>query len=83
MQSGASDAKIGIVILSLAMGMMNNTLSPVGAEAVSLTFVTGDLNRIGSHLALAVKRRPCKTRRDHGLPILTAPAFWRACGPAS
>jgi uncharacterized membrane protein YoaK (UPF0700 family) len=38
------------------MGLMNNTLSRVGAEAVSLTFVTGTLNRLGSHLALAVKR---------------------------
>lgn len=58
MQPGSLDAKTGIVTLSLAMGMMNNTLSRVGSEGVSLTFVTGDLNRVGSHLALAVKRAP-------------------------
>jgi uncharacterized membrane protein YoaK (UPF0700 family) len=54
-QLGALDAAVGIAILSLAMGMMNATLSKVGGEAVSLTFVTGDLLRVGSHLALAVQ----------------------------
>ena len=57
-QLGALDAAVGIAILSLAMGMMNATLSKVGGEAVSLTFVTGDLSRVGSHLALAVQRAP-------------------------
>jgi len=60
MQPGSLDVKIGIATLSLAMGMMNNTLSRVGSEAVSLTFVTGDLNRIGSHLALSLKRAPLR-----------------------
>src|SRR5437868_6023604 len=55
---GALDAAAGIATLSLTMGMVNSTLSRVGGESVSLTFVTGDLNRIGSHLALAVKRAP-------------------------
>ena len=30
------------------MGVMNNALSRVGAQAVSLTFVTGSLSRVGS-----------------------------------
>src|SRR5208282_365162 len=47
-----------IAMLSLAMGMMNPALSKVGAESVSLTFVTGTLNRIGSHLAAAAGREP-------------------------
>jgi uncharacterized membrane protein YoaK (UPF0700 family) len=47
-----------IAMLSLAMGMMNPALSKVGAESVSLTFVTGTLNRIGSHLAAAAARKP-------------------------
>jgi len=47
-----------ITMLSLAMGMMNPALSKVGAESVSLTFVTGTLNRIGSHLAAAAGRKP-------------------------
>jgi uncharacterized membrane protein YoaK (UPF0700 family) len=57
-QLGRLDAGTGIATLSLAMGLMNTTLSRVGGEPVSLTFVTGDLNRIGSHLALAFKRAP-------------------------
>jgi 3-hydroxyisobutyrate dehydrogenase-like beta-hydroxyacid dehydrogenase/uncharacterized membrane protein YoaK (UPF0700 family) len=57
-QLGALDSAAGIGTLSLAMGMMNTTLSRVGGEPVSLTFVTGELNRIGSHLALALKRAP-------------------------
>ena len=53
-----------IAIISFAMGAMNTALSGVGvrsrvgAESVSLTFVTGTLSRIGTQLALAVKRAP-------------------------
>jgi uncharacterized membrane protein YoaK (UPF0700 family) len=47
-----------IALLSLAMGMINPALSKVGSEAVSLTFVTGTLNRIGGHLAAAAGRKP-------------------------
>jgi len=57
-QLGSLDAKVVIATLSLAMGMMNITMSRVGEEAVSLVFVTGNLNKIGGHLALAVKRAP-------------------------
>lgn len=42
---------VSIALLSFPMGMMNPVLSKVGAEPVSLTFMTGTLNRIGSHLA--------------------------------
>jgi len=48
----------GIAIVSFAMGVFNSALSRVGAQAVSLTFVTGTLSRVGSHLALAVRRAP-------------------------
>ena len=47
-----------ISVLSFAMGAMNTALSRVGAQNVSLTFVTGTLSRIGVHLALAVRRAP-------------------------
>ena len=47
-----------IAALSLAMGLMNTLISQIGAEAVNLTFVTGTLNKIGRHLALAVTRAP-------------------------
>jgi len=55
---GVIDSWTGIITLSLAMGMVNTTLSHVGPEKVSLTFVTGMLNHIGTHIALAIKRDP-------------------------
>ena len=55
---GPRNVPYEIALLSLAMGMMNPALSKVGAEAVSLTFVTGTLNRIGGHLAAAAGRKP-------------------------
>jgi uncharacterized membrane protein YoaK (UPF0700 family) len=57
-QLGSLDARVTIAVLSLAMGLMNTTLSRVGAEPVSLTFVTGTLNKVGHHLALSIARSP-------------------------
>jgi uncharacterized membrane protein YoaK (UPF0700 family) len=48
----------GIAIVSAAMGILNSAFSRVGAQSVSLTFVTGTLSRVGSHLALAARRSP-------------------------
>src|SRR5271167_614412 len=55
-----------IAMLSLAMGMMNPGLSKVGAELVSLTFVTGTPKRIGGHLAAAARRKPLAEGRGPG-----------------
>jgi uncharacterized membrane protein YoaK (UPF0700 family) len=44
-----------IAAISFAMGIMNSAFSRVGAQSVSLTFVTGTLSRVGSHLALAAR----------------------------
>ncbi len=49
---------VTIATISFAMGIMNTTLSHVGGEQVNLTFVTGALNRIARHLALAAMRVP-------------------------
>src|SRR5580658_8017793 len=57
-QLGSLKAEVAIAMLSLAMGVMNSTLSRVGAEPVSLTFVTGALNKLGQHLALSAWRAP-------------------------
>jgi uncharacterized membrane protein YoaK (UPF0700 family) len=57
------NAELAIAVISLAMGMMNTTLSQIGGEAVSLTFVTGDLARIGRHLAMAILRAPVQGAR--------------------
>src|ERR1700727_2519466 len=48
----------GIAIVSGAVGLLNSAFSRVGAQSVSLTFVTGTLSRVGSHLAMAARRSP-------------------------
>jgi uncharacterized membrane protein YoaK (UPF0700 family) len=63
---GLWNAPAEIAMLSLAMGMMNPALSKVGAESVSLTFVTGTLNRIGGHLAAAAGRKPMADKQEPG-----------------
>jgi uncharacterized membrane protein YoaK (UPF0700 family) len=57
-QLGVLSVGVHIATASFAMGVMNSALSRVGAQAVSLTFVTGTLSRVGSHLALAAKHAP-------------------------
>jgi uncharacterized membrane protein YoaK (UPF0700 family) len=52
----AATPNLGILVLSLAMGMINPAVTRIGSEPISLTFVTGTLNKIGNHLALAVRR---------------------------
>jgi uncharacterized membrane protein YoaK (UPF0700 family) len=60
-----------IALLSAAMGMMNPALAKVGAESVSLTFVTGTLNRIGGNLAAAARRKPLTEGLGSGDSYLT------------
>ncbi|HET9689455.1 MAG TPA: YoaK family protein [Pseudolabrys sp.] len=57
-QLGLSSGGVHIALISFAMGFMNIALSKVGAESVSLTFVTGALSKLGLHLALAARRAP-------------------------
>ncbi len=47
--------EVGIALLSASMGIMNSAVARIGAESVNLTFVTGALNKLGSHLALAAR----------------------------
>ena len=49
---------LGVVVLSVAMGLMNTSIVRVGAQAVSLGFMTGDLNSMAQHLALGMERAP-------------------------
>jgi uncharacterized membrane protein YoaK (UPF0700 family) len=49
---------LGVVILSVAMGLMNTSIVRVGAQAVSLGFMTGDLNSMAQHLANGMLRAP-------------------------
>jgi len=64
--SGLRNIYFQIALLCLAMGMTNPALSKIGAEPVSLTFVTGTLSRIGGHLASAAGRKPLKERLGPG-----------------
>jgi uncharacterized membrane protein YoaK (UPF0700 family) len=57
-QFGLLYGSVHIAAISFAMGIMNTALSRLGAMAVSLTFVTGTLTKLGLHLALAVRRAP-------------------------
>src|SRR5712664_3103768 len=63
---GPLEADAGLATISFSMGIMNTTLPRIGAESVSLTFMTGDLNRIGSHVALAFKGVPLPDPRGIG-----------------
>ncbi len=56
--SGSTATLLSIALLSFAMGAMNASLPNVGAQSVNLTFVTGTLRRLGTHLALAVRAAP-------------------------
>ena len=82
-QLGPLSAGVLIAMVSFAMGVMNTALSRVGAQSVSLTFVTGTLSRVGANLALALRRAPFRTRRGRGTLICAGPCFWLASGPGS
>jgi uncharacterized membrane protein YoaK (UPF0700 family) len=51
----SAHANLSLPMLSMAMGMLNPAVTRVGREPVSVTFVTGTLNKIGNHLALGVR----------------------------
>jgi uncharacterized membrane protein YoaK (UPF0700 family) len=64
--SGPANTAFEIALLCLAMGVVNPALTKIGVEPVSLTFVTGTLNRIGGHLASAVGQKPLKDSNREG-----------------
>jgi uncharacterized membrane protein YoaK (UPF0700 family) len=55
-----------VALLGMTMGMVNPVLSKVGFEAVSLTFMTGILSRIGGHLAMAAGQQPLNEPQGPG-----------------
>jgi uncharacterized membrane protein YoaK (UPF0700 family) len=52
----SGNANRSLPMLSVAMGMINPAVTRIGGEPVSLTFVTGTLNKMANHLALGVHR---------------------------
>lgn len=73
---------LGILLLSFAMGVMNTTLSQVGGEAVALGYVSGTLNAMARHLALACRRVPLPGEQGpwdtHGRRALLLTGVWLA-----
>jgi len=49
---------LSITVLSTAMGLMNTSVTHVGGQAVSLGFVTGDLNNFAQRLAMGIRQDP-------------------------
>lgn len=58
--------RVAIVFLSFGMGAMNTIVTRVGEQPVSLGYVTGCLNNLAQHLALAVKRLPVPNAQGAG-----------------
>lgn len=49
---------LSVSVLGVAMGLMNVTTLHIGAELISVAAVTGSLNGVGVHLAMAFRRAP-------------------------
>ena len=73
---------LGIMMLSLAMGIMNTAVTLVGGQTVSLAYVTGDLNNLGRQLASAVKGTPVPQAQGpwdtHGHRAALLAGLWTA-----
>jgi uncharacterized membrane protein YoaK (UPF0700 family) len=57
-------AWLGIVALSLAMGIMNTSVTSVGPQKINLGYVSGTLNSLARLLALAAKGMPLLDAAD-------------------
>ena len=83
-QLGTLSGALAIAAISVAMGVMNNALSRVGAQAVSLTFVTGSLSRVGSNSrACPEARAPSRRAGPVGHPSAPRAAPGSTSGSAS
>ena len=49
---------LSVMLLSFAMGLTNTTVTSVGTQAVSLGFMTGDLNNLAKEVAEWLKGKP-------------------------
>jgi uncharacterized membrane protein YoaK (UPF0700 family) len=71
-----------IMTLGPAMGLMNTAITRVGGQPVSLGYVTGDLNNLAQHLALAVRRVPVPQAQGpwdtHGRRAALLGGLWTA-----
>jgi uncharacterized membrane protein YoaK (UPF0700 family) len=56
--AGIRADKLFIAAIAFAMGLINVILPRIGAQSVNLSYVTGTLNRLATHLAMACRRIP-------------------------
>ena len=75
-------AFLSIAVLSLAMGIMNTSVTSVGPQKISLGYVSGTLNDLARHLALAAKGVPLPDAEgpedSHARRALLLAAIWVA-----
>src|SRR5450755_4395430 len=55
---------LGIALLSSSMGILNTSVTHLGGQAVSLGFMTGDLNNLARHVAMGIARTPLAGAQD-------------------
>lgn len=55
---GALPGWFNILLLGAAMGAVNISVARVGAQSVGLGYITGSLNNLAQHVALAIKKLP-------------------------
>ena len=56
--TGTLSGDVAFVFLAVAMGAMNTSVTRVGKQTVHLGYVSGTLNGVAQHLALALKGAP-------------------------
>ena len=73
---------VSVALLSLAMGTMSTTITRVGDQAVSVSYVTGSLTNMMQHVALAVRNvplpRPQGSWDTHGWRARVLASVWTA-----
>lgn len=73
---------LSVALLSLAMGTMSTTMTRVGEQAVSVSYVTGSLTNMMQHVALAVRNvplsRPQGSWDTHGWRARLLASIWTA-----
>lgn len=71
-----------IAILGAAMGAMNTSVAHVGKQSVGLGYVTGTLNNLAQHFALAIKNLPVPQAEGawdtHGRRVALLASIWLA-----
>jgi uncharacterized membrane protein YoaK (UPF0700 family) len=60
---GIMNGAPSLILYALAMGVLSSTITRVGGQPVGVGFVTGDLSKLGEHLALTERHVPVSDSR--------------------